>query len=96
MGVLAILTHTIRQATIEGKHSLVVYLDIQGAFDSVWHHILIYKMINLEFETQLTRWMYNYLKDRTTSVQVGNCLSKEKPLDRGLPQGAVLSPTNAK
>ena len=51
MDILAVLTHTdtIRHATIEGKHSLVVYIDIQGAFDSVWHQGLIYKMINLEF-----------------------------------------------
>jgi hypothetical protein len=37
--------------------------------------------------------MYHYLKDRNTSVQVGKYLSEMKLLDRGVPQGAVLSPT---
>ena len=55
MDVLAVLTLTIRQATMEEKHSLVVYLDIQGAFDSVWHQGLIYKMIKLKFYSQLIR-----------------------------------------
>jgi hypothetical protein len=68
MDILAVLTHTIRQATIEEKHSLIVYIDIQGAFDSVWHQGLIYKIINLEFDSQLIRWIYHYLKGRTTCV----------------------------
>jgi hypothetical protein len=49
-------------------------------------------MINLEFDSQLIRWIYHYLKGRTTFVQVDNCLSAMKPLNRGLPQRAVLSP----
>jgi hypothetical protein len=50
--LLAVLIHIIGQATTGGKYSLVVYLDIQGAFDCVWHHGLLYKMMKLELEPQ--------------------------------------------
>jgi len=50
-------------------------------------------MIKLELEPQLIRWIYHYLKNRSTSVQIGDRLSERQVLSRGLPQGAVLSPT---
>jgi ribonuclease HI len=91
--LLATLTQTIRQAAMDGSYALVVYLDIQGAFDCVWHHGLLCKMIDMQLDLQLIKWTYHYLKDRTTSVQIGDSNSGDQYLGRGLPQGAVLSPT---
>jgi hypothetical protein len=84
--LLAVLTHIIRQAKTGGKYSLVVFLDVQGALDCVWLHGPLYKM-----KPQLIRWIYHYLKNRRTSVQIFNCLPERQILSRGLPQGAVLS-----
>ena len=93
MDILATLKHIITQAIDQGKYCLVVYLDLEGAFDCVWHHGLIYKMKQLGFGPDILNWVFDYLTGRTIRVRVGNELSDTRPLNRGLPQGAVLSPT---
>jgi hypothetical protein len=45
---LATLTQTSKQAAMDGSYALVVYLDIQDAFDCVWHHGLQCKIINMQ------------------------------------------------
>jgi len=90
---LSILSNTIRTAISEKKYCLVVYLDIEGAFDSLWPEGLLFKMKNLGFDQQILKWLHNYFTGRRMSVRIGNTQSEFKTLKKGVPQGAVLSPT---
>jgi hypothetical protein len=74
------------------KFCIVVYLDIEGAYDGVWHQGLLYEMKRMGFKDQMLVWMSNYLKERTMKVRVGSNMSEEVVLSRGVPQGAALSP----
>lgn len=67
-------------------------MDIEGAYDGVWHEGLIFKMKQLGFNDQLLKWVFDYLRGRTMAVRLGNKVSMEVGLDMGLPQGATLSP----
>ncbi|KAF2348063.1 Reverse transcriptase domain [Trinorchestia longiramus] len=66
--------------------------DLHGAYDSVWHEEIIYKLIASGLEKTYVKWVKNYLTGRIASVRLGAVQSKEVPITWGLPQGAVLSP----
>ena len=42
---------------------------------------------------QTTKWLENFLKERTQIVQVQGSISKSFPVTRGIPQGSVLGCT---
>ncbi|KAF2363931.1 Reverse transcriptase domain [Trinorchestia longiramus] len=71
---------------------VAVYLDLDGAYDSVWHEGIIYKLIASGSEKTYVKWLKNYLTGRTASVRLGAVQSEGVPITWGLPQGAVLSP----
>ncbi|KAF2353867.1 Reverse transcriptase domain [Trinorchestia longiramus] len=71
---------------------VAVYLDLDGAYDSVWHEGIIYKLIASGLEKTDVKWLKNYLTGQTASVRLGAVQSEGVPVTWGLPQGAVLSP----
>ena len=90
---LHLIKNAITTARLAHEYCLVVYLDIEGAFDSVWHGGLLFKLHGIGVGDQMLAWLYNYFQNRTIQVQVGTCKSVSKPVRVGVPQGAVLSPT---
>ncbi|KAF2358159.1 Reverse transcriptase domain [Trinorchestia longiramus] len=71
---------------------IAVYLDLDGAYDSVWHEGIIYKLIASGLEITYLKWLKNYLTGQTAFVRLGAVQSEGVPVTWGLPQGAVLSP----
>uniref|UniRef100_A0A2P2HZJ0 RNA-directed DNA polymerase from mobile element jockey-like n=1 Tax=Hirondellea gigas TaxID=1518452 RepID=A0A2P2HZJ0_9CRUS len=92
MDALSVMRKTISQALDNKQFCLAVYLDLEGAFDSVWHGGIVYKLNKLHSDPALVLWIRDYLRDRKMHVQVGSDYSQIKNLCRGLPQGAALSP----
>ena len=93
LDALHLLKNDIRRAVEQRQFSVVVFLDLQAAFDSVWHQGLTYKLGKLNISRQLLIWLSTYLEGRTSRVRVGAKLSEPRPVLVGVPQGAVLSPT---
>ena len=91
--ILAILKHNIVESKKDKEYCLVTYLDLESAYDCVWHAGLITKVKSLGIHDDILKLLTNYLKDCTIKVRIGARESRNKPLTRGLPQGAVLSPT---
>jgi len=75
-----------------GMKTAAVLLDIQKAFDKVWHPGLIFKMIALGLPTQLINILKSFLSNRTFKIKIENKLSNNKPIEAGVPQGSCLSP----
>ena len=87
------LEHHAHSALLAGRYCVAVFLDITQAFDSVWHHGLLLKLHRLGVSGNLAQFIKQFLFCRKISVRVGSSLSPSYPTHRGVPQGAVLSPT---
>ncbi|GFX38280.1 probable RNA-directed DNA polymerase from transposon X-element [Trichonephila clavipes] len=77
----------------EKKYTGAVFLDIQKAFDRVWHTGLLYKLIKINTPPQLILIIKSFLNNRSFAVRVNDTHSSTKQIRAGAPQGALLSPT---
>ncbi|KAG5675613.1 hypothetical protein PVAND_005504 [Polypedilum vanderplanki] len=85
----------IEEATIgfnNKKSTGIVLLDLEKAFDTVWHEGLIYKLIKLKFPPEQIRVIDSFLTGRQASVYVNGHASPFFTLPAGVPQGSTLSP----
>lgn len=67
-------------------------LDIEKAFDNVWHDGLTYKLMQQNCPTYLVKVITNYLHGRTSRVSVSGVLSEPFLIPAGVPQGSILGP----
>lgn len=75
-----------------GTPTIACAMDIEKAFDTVWQHGLLYKMLNtFHFDHHLCKCIYNYLQHRTFKVKLADKTSDERTISAGVPQGGVLS-----
>jgi hypothetical protein len=89
---LARLTNNITRGYNMRKHTGLVLLDIEKAFDTVWAKGLLYKLIKYQFPTYLIQFLKSYLSDRTFSVTIDGFSSLMSNTYGRAPQEAVLSP----
>lgn len=86
------VTQFILKSFEKGEYCSAVYLDIQEAFDRVWHKGLFFKLGRILPEA-LYRIICNYLTDRTFAVECSDGVrSSTKQVSAGVPQGSVLGP----
>lgn len=72
--------------------NLCVFLDLAKAFDTVSHQILLTKLERAGIRSTAYNLLKTYLLDRKQQVRIGQCLSEEKTVECGVPQGTVLGP----
>ena len=71
---------------------VAVFIDVEKAFDSVWHNGLRYKLMNSKLSNKIIRLMSSFISDRTITVKINDEMSDKVKLNAGTPQGSVLSP----
>ena len=77
----------------QNRATVALYLDIQQAFDKVWHTGLIRKMIDYNIDDGLVCLISNYLSDRKFHTKWENELSNIKDINSGVAQGSIIGPT---
>lgn len=78
---------------MDKEHVLVsVFVDLQKAFDTLDHEILLNKLYKYGIRGVVHQWVKSYLKDRKQFVQINNTKSKYCNIACGVPQGSVLGP----
>ena len=75
-----------------GEHLIAAFLDVEKAFDNVWHNRLRYKIYQLDLPTKLCRWLSDFLVGRVIQVKIEGFLSPKAYPKAGVPQGSNLSP----
>ena len=73
------------------RKTFMLALDIQGAYDRVWHEGLLAKLMDLDIPASLVGWIHAFLSGRTAGLRVGQSI-EHRQLDMGVPQGSPLSP----
>ena len=73
--------------------TLLVFLDLSAAFDTVDHDILISRLqSSFGIKGNVLNWFSSYLPNRTQCVTLSGCVSDSFSLKQGIPQGSCLGP----
>ncbi|XP_016664374.2 uncharacterized protein LOC100161354 isoform X2 [Acyrthosiphon pisum] len=70
-----------------------VFIDVEKAFDKVWHDGLLFKMNKMHIHPALIKIIHSFLENRTFAVKQEDQTSTSRPILSGVPQGSCLSPT---
>ena len=86
------LTDYLKLEQDKGNYVGMVLLDLQKAFDTVDHEILLQKLEALGLHKSAMDWFNSYLQERQQVVDIGGTLSKPTTITCGVPQGSILGP----
>ena len=86
------LTEEIRNNLDKGNVGCGIFVDLQKAFDTVDHEILLSKLNHYGIRGITNSWFKSYLSDRSQFVSINGFSSKCMHIKHGVPQGSVLGP----
>ena len=86
------MTETIKSTIDNGRYRCGVFIDLQKAFDTVNHSILLNKLEHYGIRGTALKWFASYLTDLQQYVSVNGHCSNYLNISCGVPQGSVLGP----
>ena len=87
------LTNHIKNGLTNKLSTGLILLDIEKAFDRVWHKGLLFKLITTNAPKYIIKIIRSFLESRSFQVVVQGSKSATHNINFGVPQGSVLSPT---
>ena len=88
--LLASFTETVRKYLDEGKLACGIFVDLQKAFDTVEHDILLTELEHCGLGELANDWFKYYLSDRKQFVSINGHDSNLASVMYGVPQGSVF------
>ena len=70
----------------------MLLIDLQKAFDTINHEILLGKLHAIGFSEKTVAWFKSYLSDRAFKVNINNHFSDLSKIYCGISQGSILGP----
>ena len=89
---LVSLTEAIKNSLDNRKFGCGIFIDLQKAFDTVNHNILLMKLEHYGIRGTALNWFKSYLSGRKQYVSVNGSNSSDLSVTCGVPQGSVLGP----
>ena len=74
------------------KFACGIFVDLQKAFNTVNHEILLKKLEHYGIRGTSNSWFKSYLDNRKQLVSLNGDESKTQVMKHGVPQGSVLGP----
>ena len=72
--------------------TMAVFLDLSKSFDTINHHVLLYKLCHYGIRGISNKWLSSYLSNRKQYIEMNECKSPLITLTHGVPQGSILGP----
>ena len=89
---LVSLTEAIKNSLDNRKFGCGIFIDLQKAFDTVNHHILLMELEHYGIRGTTLNWFESYLSDRKQCVSVNGSYPCYLSVICSVPQGSVLGP----
>ena len=89
--LLHFMNHLTR-ASNKKLYTIAIFCDLQKAFDTVNHKILLQKLESVGVRGVELAWFTNYLEGRKQFVFFDECASSLNTIEIGVPQGSILGP----
>ena len=87
------LTSMLSEAKLKKLNAIILFIDFEKAFDSVWIKGLVIKLLHYGIKGKFLRLITMYLSNRCINLQVNDYIGINRVCDMiGLPQGSILSP----
>ena len=90
---LATFTTNILHSFTKKHHTIVVFFDLQKAYDTARIDIIIQNLKSAGIKGKLLVFIWNFLSNRKITVRIEDQHSEKKRIQFGIPQGSVLSCT---
>ena len=89
---ISTLTEYMRNEIDRKRTGQACFIDLQKAFDSLNHEILLEKLFNYGFRGPIHEILVDYLRNRCQYVSSHCKKSCKLPITTGVPQGSILGP----
>ena len=86
------MTEEIRSSLDNRRYGCGIFLDLQKAFDTVNHDILLAKLEYYGITGNVLNWFKSYLSERSKFVSINGSNSILMRTTCGVPQGSILGP----
>ena len=70
----------------------VILIDLQKAFDTINHEILLKKLSIIGFSDHIVKWFQSYLSNHKFTIYLENSFSQVSSILCGVPHGSILGP----
>ena len=87
------LTLLIEEGFQAKKQTVVVWVDLEKAFDRVWTKGLLLKLLKTNITHKMYNWIKQYIHNRKAKVSLKGKYSRTASFKQGVRQGGVLSPS---
>ena len=87
---LSFLNDKILKDFDDGLLTGMILIDLQKAFDTINHDMLLKKLIIIGFSDHTVKWFQSYLSNRKFTVNLENSFSEVSNISCGVPQGSIL------
>ena len=91
MALLEVIDNCYKNIDVN-KKVLGIYFDLQKAFDTVDHNILLHKLYNYGIRGFMHVWLKHYLTNRQQFTFINGTCSSLRGISCGVPQRSVLGP----
>ena len=89
---MSFLTDKVLKGFDEDLSTGMILIDLQKAFDTIDHEILLQKLKAIKFSESTIKWFKSYLSERIFLVNIGNKLSDFGEISCGVPLRFILGP----
>ena len=76
----------------KGRYVVGIFFDMSRAFDSLLPEFVCSKLHALGIRGMVLEWVRSFLTERTLRVLFGGSMSRDAPVEMGVPQGSILGP----